>query len=77
VQIAGVLVDAVWWEQRVVVELDGKGNHSSWAQIQDDRSKELRVRAAGFDVRRYGTRQVEEESDLVEPDLKGALGLTR
>jgi hypothetical protein len=50
VRIAGVLIDAVWWEQRLVVELDGRDNHSSWAQIQRDRSNELTLRAAGFDV---------------------------
>jgi uncharacterized protein DUF559 len=72
VWVAGVLVDAVWRERRLVVELDGKENHSSWAQIQSDRSKELRLRAAGFDVVRYGTRQVEEELDLVAADLARA-----
>jgi hypothetical protein len=69
VVVAGVLVDAVWRDRRLVVELDGMANHSSWAQIQDDRSKELRLRAAGFDVVRYGTRQVEEELDLVARDV--------
>lgn len=69
VWIAGVLVDAVWRDRRLVVELDGKNNHSSWGQIQDDRSKELRLRAAAYDVVRYGTRQVEEELDLVAADL--------
>jgi len=33
------------------------------------------VRAGGFDVRRYGTRQLEEEAALVEIDLNTALGL--
>ena len=65
VRIAGVLVDAVWWEHRLVVELDGKDNHSSWAQIQRDRSNELTLRAARFDVVRYGTVQFEEEAPLV------------
>ncbi|HSC01941.1 MAG TPA: DUF559 domain-containing protein [Solirubrobacteraceae bacterium] len=69
VWIAGVLVDAVWRDRRLVVELDGKDNHSSWGQIQNDRSKELRLRAAGFVVVRYGTRQVEEELDVVADDL--------
>jgi hypothetical protein len=41
VYVGGVLVDAVWREQKLVVELDGEDNHSSWAQIQEDRSKEL------------------------------------
>ena len=69
VWIEGVLVDAVWWKQRLVVELDGKGNHSSWAQIQRDRSNELKLRAAGFDVMRYGTVQFDEEPELVARDL--------
>jgi predicted transcriptional regulator of viral defense system len=77
VLIAGVLVDAVWREQRVVVELDGRNNHSSWGQIQNDRSKELILRAAGFTVVRYGTRQLEEEPALVIADLLRALGLPR
>jgi hypothetical protein len=69
VLVAGVLVDAVWWKQKLVVELDGKDNHSSWAQIQRDRSNEMRVRSAGFDVLRYGTVQLEEQSALVAGDL--------
>jgi hypothetical protein len=69
VWIEGVLVDAVWWKQRLVVELDGKDNHSSWAQIQRDRSNELKLRAAGLDVRRYGTVQFDEQPELVARDL--------
>ena len=75
VWIAGVLVDAVWRQQKLVVELDGRDNHSSWAQIQDDRSKELRLRAAAFEVIRYGTRQLEEEAPAVEAELRREHGL--
>jgi hypothetical protein len=69
VWIAGVLVDAVWWKQKLVVELDGKDNHSSWGQIQRDRSNEMRVRSAGFDVFRYGTVQLEEQPAGVAGDV--------
>ncbi len=69
VRVAGVLVDAVWWEQKLVVELDGRDNHSSWAQIQRDRSNELTLRGAGFDVRRYGTLQLEEQPARVAADV--------
>lgn len=69
VWIEGVLVDAVWWKRRLVVELDGKDNHSSWAQIQRDRSNELKLRVAGFDVMRYGTVQFDEQPELVARDL--------
>jgi hypothetical protein len=69
VMVAGVLVDAVWWQQKLVVELDGKNNHSSWGQIQRDRSNEMRLRAAGFDALRYGTLQLEEEPAGVAGDV--------
>jgi Protein of unknown function (DUF559) len=60
-----------WSEQRVIVELDGKDNHSSWSQIQRDRSNELKLRAAGFDVLRYGTLQLKEQPEPVAADLLG------
>ncbi|HET6868577.1 MAG TPA: DUF559 domain-containing protein [Solirubrobacteraceae bacterium] len=69
VMIAGVLVDAVWWQQKLVVELDGRDNHSSWGQIQRDRSNEMRLRAAGFDTLRYGTLQLEEQPAAVAGDV--------
>jgi predicted transcriptional regulator of viral defense system len=69
VMVAGVLVDAVWWHQKLVVELDGENNHSSWGQIQRDRSNEMRLRAAGFDALRYGTLQLEEEPAQVAGDV--------
>jgi Protein of unknown function (DUF559) len=74
VWIAGELVDAVWFERKLVVELDGRNNHSSWAQIQNDRRKELKLRGAGYDVIRYGWVQVEEEPALVETDLIAQYG---
>lgn len=69
VYVEGILVDALWREAKLVVELDGRDNHSSWAQIQDNRSKELRLRLAGFDVIRYGTAQVEDQPELVAVDV--------
>jgi hypothetical protein len=69
VLVAGVLVDAVWWQQKLVVELDGRDNHSSWGQIQRDRSNEMRLRAAGFDALRYGTLQLEEQPAGVAGDV--------
>jgi Protein of unknown function (DUF559) len=77
VWIEGVLVDAVWRDRKLVVELDGENNHSSWNQIQNDRSKELILRRAAFDVVRYGTRQLEEEAALVEADVLRAYHLPR
>jgi hypothetical protein len=77
VYIEGVLVDAVWRDRKLVVELDGRDNHSSWAQIQNDRRKELRLRRAGYPVIRYGTQQVEEQAGEVVADVQRAYHMPR
>ena len=71
--VEGLMVDALWREQRVIVELDGHIAHSTRAQLERDRRREMRLRAAGFIVLRYTWKQVTEEPDLVAADLAAAL----
>lgn len=73
VTVAGLLVDALWREQRVIVELDGRAGHRAWSQIQRDRERDLRLRAAGYLVLRYVWRQLEREPEAVVADLLAAL----
>jgi uncharacterized protein DUF559 len=73
VRVAGWTVDALWREQRLIVELDGYDNHSTRAQMQRDRQKDLELRAAGFIVIRYAWHQIVERPDLVAADLLAAL----
>jgi very-short-patch-repair endonuclease len=73
VTIQGHLVDALWAEQRVVVEVDGHGGHATWAQVQRDRERDLCLRAAGFTVLRYGWRQMLDQPAAVAADLAAAL----
>lgn len=74
--VAGWLVDAVWREQRVVVEVDGRAGHADWARIQSDHERDLALRAAGWVVLRYTWRQLERTPTEVARDLAAALGLT-
>lgn len=66
-------VDAVWRRERVVVELDGEGNHGTWSQIKRDRSTELALRGHGFDVVRYSSDQVDFAGEEVSEDLRARL----
>ena len=45
-------------------------------QIQRDRSNELTLRGAGFDVLRYGTLQFEEQPALVARDVTSRVSST-
>ena len=73
VWIAGWLVDAVWFEHKVVVELDGRAAHSLSRAIEADHRRDLDLRAAGYTVLRYTWRQVTQEADLVAADVRRAL----
>lgn len=76
-RLAGWPVDALWREERVVVELDGYNNHSTRAQMERDRRKELDLRVAGFLVIRYTRAQVIDQPELVAADLVARLAERR
>jgi very-short-patch-repair endonuclease len=72
--VSGWLVDAVWFEQRVAVELDGRAAHSTTRAIERDHQRDLELRAADFTVLRYTWRQLSEQPELVVADVRTRLG---
>ena len=74
--ICGLRVDALWREQRLIVELDGYAAHGSRAAIERDRRRELTLRSAGNVVLRYTWEQVTEQPEQVVADLRLALSAT-
>ena len=75
VYVDGWLVDAVWWDQRVVVELDGLKAHRTRAQLERDHERDLALRAGGFVVVRYTYRQLVEQASSIAAELRGLLSL--
>ena len=71
--VQGLMVDALWRGERVIVELDGHAAHSRPFAVVRDRQRELALRAAGHLVLRYTWQQVVEEPEAVAGDLRRAL----
>ncbi len=73
VAIGPYKVDALWREERLVVEVDGGDGHGTVAQMRSDRERDLWLRDAGFAVNRYSGVQVTESRRAVAADIRRAL----
>ncbi|HEV3055265.1 MAG TPA: hypothetical protein VGX45_11470, partial [Solirubrobacteraceae bacterium] len=60
VKIAGHTVDAVWWDEQVVVECDGEANHGTWRQRRRDVGEEMTLRGLKFLPIRYTTDKLDD-----------------
>jgi len=73
VRIGPHLVDFLWRDQRLVLETDSYRYHRGRVAFQDDRGRDLDLRARGFDVIRISERQMEEEPRRVAKVVGAAL----
>jgi very-short-patch-repair endonuclease len=71
--VSGLMVDAIWRSEMVIVELDGHAAHGHPAALERDRRRELSLRGAGYFVLRYTWQQVVEQPEAVAADLRRAL----
>jgi hypothetical protein len=69
VKLHGEEPDCYWPAFGLVVELDGDGNHGTPAQRRRDRRKDMKLRANGLTVVRYGPDQVRYEALAVANDV--------
>ena len=75
VKVCGLMVDALWPGDRVIVELDGHQAHAGQTAVERDRGRELMLRTAGYLLLRYSWQQVTREPEAVAGDLRRALGV--
>jgi very-short-patch-repair endonuclease len=75
--VEGELVDALWREQRVIVELDGFAFHKSRAQFEADRARDAKLQVAGYRVLRITQQRLQNEPEAVLEDLRRLLSAGR
>ncbi len=63
-------IDAVFAEQRLLVELDGVQGHRGERRVLRDHRRDLHRRGDGFTVLRYAYAQLREDGDLIEAELR-------
>ena len=72
-RIGPLTVDFCWLEAKLVVETDGYRAHRGRAAFEDDRERDLILRALDYEVQHLSYRQVCDESARVAAILRGAL----
>ena len=65
----GFLIDAMWRDRRLAVELDGLQGHRTRAQLERDHERDLMLRRHGFVVLRYTAHQLKYQRAEVAADL--------
>jgi very-short-patch-repair endonuclease len=75
VPLAGYLVDCLWPEHRVVVELDSWAHHGDRGSFEADRRRDARIQRAGHRVIRVTKRRITEDGNALEEELRALLGL--
>jgi very-short-patch-repair endonuclease len=77
VWLFGHLVDAVWPDAKLVVEVDGYSVHGHRRAFESDRRRDQQLAAQGFVVVRVTARQLRDEPMAVLGRLAQALALAR
>jgi hypothetical protein len=72
--VEGFSVDAVWREQRLVVELDSRTHHMTTTAFEEDRVRDATLQLAGYRVIRISWRRLYEQPAAVVATLRALLG---
>jgi very-short-patch-repair endonuclease/predicted transcriptional regulator of viral defense system len=75
VVLEGELVDALWRDARLVVEVDGYEFHKSRSQFEADRRRDAKLLVAGYRVTRLTQPRIEYEPCAVDTELRALLGV--
>jgi len=66
-------VDCLWLPARQIVELDGWEGHGTRSAFRGDRTRDRRLRVAGYGVTRIAWCHLDDEAEAVAADLRALL----
>lgn len=75
VLVAGYVVDVLWPESRLVVELDGHAYHRTRAAFERDRVRDAALQLAGYRVLRITYRRLELEPEAILAEVLKLLAM--
>ena len=73
VRVGPYLVDFLWRPQRLIVETDGDRYHRGLLASAEDNSRDDHLRALGYEVLRFGSREVAKRPNAIASLLDGRL----
>ena len=73
--VAGHRVDALWLDQRLVVELDSRTHHMTTAAFEEDRKRDADLMLAGYRVLRITWRRLRDEPAVVAEMVRRLLAV--
>jgi very-short-patch-repair endonuclease len=68
-----IVVDCLWREARLVVELDSRAHHSGWRAADADRARDFALVAAGMRTARVTWRRLHQDAGRLEAELRAVL----
>ena len=68
------MVDAVWRDQRVIVEVDGYDFHKGRRKFTTDRERDVRLEVAGWRVLRFTWVHVSDRPAWVAASITALIG---
>ncbi|MHB8691401.1 MAG: endonuclease domain-containing protein [Solirubrobacteraceae bacterium] len=75
IYIHGIESDAVWHKAKLIVEVDGEGNHGTWSQVKRDRRNDKTLRGFGYTVLRYTPDQLKDDPEQVAAEIAHHLAI--
>jgi very-short-patch-repair endonuclease len=74
VELHGFVPDMVWWDARLIVEIDGYEHHGTRTSFEGDRRKDASLATRGWLTLRFTARRIEREPYAVIAEIAMMLG---